>query len=1038
MRVRLMEGKAFLSLVVLTAFFALIWLPDPTWGKQPGKEKALGGEFDSSSVYEEVYRGVAESVYQENVVLRFGIQSQDFAGGMGTKEDPWKIANAYQLNKVRSNLSAHYELIADIDLGVPPYNEGAGWAPIGTKDIPFSGTFDGNGFTITNLTINRPDTSYIGLFGCTGSDAEIRNVKLENVIIEGGIYVGSLVGYNRGTITNSGATANASDSKVDGKEAVGGLAGHNEGTITNSWAGGKVTANRGPSHIVGGLVGRNAGAITNSYAAGEVSGAGPIVGGLSGSNTGIIQNSYAAAAVTGSNDVGGLAGINRGTITNCYATGQVPGKSRSGGLVGDNTNGTVSNSYYDKDTTGRSDTGKGTPKTTGEMKQLSTFAGWDFASVWYIHENNSCPRLRWEQETWPDYSGFHVALEIPGSKKVDEAFSLRITDAKGIFENSLNGDIKVTITSNQSGQVCNGTITFTGGDATVPITLNVSGEHHLTVEVDAVTNSQQVTVTVVAVLERIEIIKPPAKTQYFVGEALDLTGLVVAGIYNDSKTRELTITGANISGFDSSASAETQVITVTYEGKSATFTVAIKPDTEAPSAPANLRSTGKTTTSISLAWDQATDNAGVSHYEVEMKPDSGSWQQVAAPSGTAYTQTNLTPSTTYTFRVRAVDKAGNPSSWSAELMVSTGSSSSGGGGSSGSRDSSYNLQSFPLTGLALTEGDKLLGKARQEEGQARLSLAEFDGHGVILSVPFIQWLVQENLPLILENSGLVLRFPPYALDNEQISALDKNAYVKISGREITGEEKQEILDNLSPAGNGSLFEVVGALFDLSIQILSTGETGEQEAAFITGFNEPVTITISLAHLGQLTQEQIDRLKGVRLGAGPDGTLIPIELGGTYDPETQTFSFITDRFSLYTVIMTEKETRITLTLGQPRAMINGAACELDAAPCLKAEVNRALVPVRFISEALGAQVEWQEENRQVIIRVVRDQKPGEISLTIGSAEAMVNGTPVQLDCPAELAYPPGRTFVPLRFVSEALGARVDWNSATQSITITMMH
>lgn len=480
------------------------------------------------------------------------------------------------------------------------------------------------------------------------------------------------------------------------------------------------------------------------------------------------------------------------------------------------------------------------------------------------------------------------------------------------------------------------------------------------------------------------------------------------------------------------------MITVTYEGKSATFTVAIKPDTEAPSAPANLRSTGKTTTSISLAWDQATDNAGVSHYEVEMKPDSGSWQQVAAPSGTAYTQTNLTPSTTYTFRVRAVDKAGNPSSWSAELMVSTGSSSSGGGGSSGSRDSSYNLQSFPLTGLALTEGDKLLGKARQEEGQARLSLAEFDGHGVILSVPFIQWLVQENLPLILENSGLVLRFPPYALDNEQISALDKNAYVKISGREITGEEKQEILDNLSPAGTGSLFEVVGALFDLSIQILSTGETGEQEAAFITGFNEPVTITISLAHLGQLTQEQIDRLKGVRLGAGPDGTLIPIELGGTYDPETQTFSFITDRFSLYTVIMTEKETRITLTLGQPRAMINGAACELDAAPCLKAEVNRALVPVRFISEALGAQVEWQEENRQVIIRVVRDQKPGEISLTIGSAEAMVNGTPVQLDCPAELAYPPGRTFVPLRFVSEALGARVDWNSATQSITITMMH
>lgn len=85
---------------------------------------------------------------------------------------------------------------------------------------------------------------------------------------------------------------------------------------------------------------------------------------------------------------------------------------------------------------------------------------------------------------------------------------------------------------------------------------------------------------------------------------------------------------------------------------------------------------------------------------------------------------------------------------------------------------------------------------------------------------------------------------------------------------------------------------------------------------------------------------------------------------------------------------------------------------------------------FISEALDMQVTWHAEARRVVIR----NGVTEIILTIDSDQVLVNGVPTVLDCPAEL-HSSGRTLVPLRFVSETLGAWVDWDSAMQVITIT---
>src|SRR5699024_619962 len=93
----------------------------------------------------------------------YGVFAMDFAGGSGTAADPYLIETAEQLDKVRDYRTSHFKLMADIDLGVAPYNQGEGWEPIGMNGQPFGGTFDGDNKTISNLKINRPNENDIGL-----------------------------------------------------------------------------------------------------------------------------------------------------------------------------------------------------------------------------------------------------------------------------------------------------------------------------------------------------------------------------------------------------------------------------------------------------------------------------------------------------------------------------------------------------------------------------------------------------------------------------------------------------------------------------------------------------------------------------------------------------------------------------------------------------------------------------------------------------------------------------------------------------------
>jgi hypothetical protein len=122
--------------------------------------------------------------------------------------------------------------------------------------------------------------------------------------------------------------------------------------------------------------------------------------------------------------------------------------------------------------------------------------------------------------------------------------------------------------------------------------------------------------------------------------------------------------------------------------------------------------------------------------------------------------------------------------------------------------------------------------------------------------------------------------------------------------------------------------------------------------------------------------------------------------------------------------------IILTIGQKEATVDGAPYALDAEPCINAESGRTLVPVRFVSEALGAEVGWDPEAGRVTIT----DGGKEIILTLGSSAVLVNGAERTIDF-APTTLPNGRTFVPLRFVSENLGAEVAYEGNTGKITIT---
>ena len=330
---------------------------------------------------------VPVSVFADGTEVWDGSIAESFAGGKGTKDDPYQIANGSQLAYFAKRVNAeeygekyadtYFELTEDIDLG------GKEWTPVGEtvadlimgghEYFVFSGNFDGNGYTIKNLTIGTETSPYsgdvCGLFGATSGTIE--DVVLENVSINyvGGNHSsgygfrmgGALVGYSMGDIVNCtviGLDMKAgSDGSYVALNSIGGLVGIQDGgtTVSHSRVSGKIEESTKKGNV-GGFVGTLAKGSSAKYCGADVSvevtgnGRGIAVGGFVGIGNGttadetLIENCYATGNITGAEYAGGFVGNISGlNISNCYAKGDV-----SNCFVGASFMGTdaASNNYY--------------------------------------------------------------------------------------------------------------------------------------------------------------------------------------------------------------------------------------------------------------------------------------------------------------------------------------------------------------------------------------------------------------------------------------------------------------------------------------------------------------------------------------------------------------------------------------------------------------------------------------------------------------------------------------------------------------------
>ncbi|MBO5136113.1 MAG: copper amine oxidase N-terminal domain-containing protein [Clostridia bacterium] len=159
--------------------------------------------------------------------------------------------------------------------------------------------------------------------------------------------------------------------------------------------------------------------------------------------------------------------------------------------------------------------------------------------------------------------------------------------------------------------------------------------------------------------------------------------------------------------------------------------------------------------------------------------------------------------------------------------------------------------------------------------------------------------------------------------------------------------------------------------------------------------------------------------------GENGALTPMET--TYDAKTDTVSFVTPHFSKYVISAVYEKDAIVLNIGEKDAKVFGEIISNDVAP--KIVKDRTMLPIRFVAEKLGATVEWVDETQTAIVEL-GDIK---ISIVIGEGFATVNGEKIELDSPSFVED--DRTFLPIRFVMENLGADVLWHNDTQTVIIT---
>lgn len=350
-----------------------------------------------------------------------------------TDETPFNgdIATVEDLLNINNHLDKDFQLVNDIDL------TGVEMTPIAHANL-FTGTLNGNGYKIKNLTISNLEADNIGLFA--NFDGTIKNLTLENVHVSGRANTGALVG-------NAGKNGFISNCHVIGESNI---AGH---TYT------------------GGLVGFNKAEIYDSSVEGTVWASGNFAGGLVGDNYNTIVNCHASAIMYANNYAGGLVGNNRreGYITNCFTTGDVYGINRTGGLVGNN-DAYIDSSYSTGDVAGGFNVGgfvgyheKGQIASCYSTGSVSVSYDYGGGFVGYVDygEIRQCYALSSVSGEPTKYMGGFIGYGKTESARITNSFgcsSVQSGDNSAGFAGYMNGCIQncYAVSDNETGFIKNG------------------------------------------------------------------------------------------------------------------------------------------------------------------------------------------------------------------------------------------------------------------------------------------------------------------------------------------------------------------------------------------------------------------------------------------------------------------------------------------------------------------------------------------------------------------------------------------------------
>ena len=487
-----------------------------------------------------------------------------------------------------------------------------------TKDIivtepyasDFSGTFDGNGHTVT-LAINQPSKDNIGLFSKISSTATIKNVTVDGTVT-GSRCVGGIAGTSNGTITQcqNKATITATKNGSGNYSQAGGIVGYAENaTITSCANVGTVNAAPNDGRRCGGVAGyAKTSVIENCYNQGQVSscktGSGAAVGGIAGyiDSNASVKNCYNSGAIScaAASQVAKLVGWNAGsTIKNCYYLGDKESEGANGYNYTDPTQ----------------------PKTADEMKSPAFAAQ---LGEGFMSKAGDYPALSWETPTALvtfTISPANATLEINGTVFTGSCtVNLPASDTPYSYTVSCHGyttetgEVSVTNKDNPVADPANVTVTLAEDtSAWVNVTFNVTptgaaltvkrgdteiepqsdGSYKLlkgvTYTYTAVSDDEsyepasgEVTPTAdgtqTVALKKVQSIEvkngSTHKTEFEQGDALDTAGLTVTVTYTDNSTKDI-IDGFTVTGFNSVNVAENQTLTVHYKGAETTYSVKI-------------------------------------------------------------------------------------------------------------------------------------------------------------------------------------------------------------------------------------------------------------------------------------------------------------------------------------------------------------------------------------------------------------------------------------------------------------------------------